>query len=74
MAAIQSPLASLTDKDVEMYSSRSLPVATKAKQQHAAMVTRLQRPWWRTKWQEGEEEGMDDDEKERLESELMMML
>ena len=55
-----------------MYSSRSLAVATKAKEQHNAMLKRLQQPWWRQKWQEDDE--LDEEEKEKLESELQLLL
>ncbi|XP_070175320.1 IQ calmodulin-binding motif-containing protein 1-like [Littorina saxatilis] len=74
LLVLAPPLKDVTEKDVEMYSSRSLPVATKAKQQHTAVLTRLQRPWWRQKWQEDDEPEMDEDERERMESELQLLL
>ncbi|XP_025084498.1 IQ calmodulin-binding motif-containing protein 1-like [Pomacea canaliculata] len=62
------PLKDVTQKDVEMFSSRSLPVATKAKAQHNVSLQRLQRPWWRQLWDEEEE--MDDALQEQLEAEM----
>lgn len=62
------PLKDVTQKDVEMFSSRSLPVATKAKAQHNVSLQRLQRPWWRQLLDEEEE--MDDALQEQLEAEM----
>nr|XP_002740629.1 PREDICTED: IQ calmodulin-binding motif-containing protein 1-like [Saccoglossus kowalevskii] len=36
-----------TERDLFMYMSRSLPIATKAKENHNATVKRLQQPWWK---------------------------
>lgn len=66
------PLNSISQKDVEMFSSRSLPVATKAKVQHNAILQKLQRPWWRQQWEEDDE--IDEAEKENLEAELNIFL
>ena len=71
MFAVAPPLKDVTQKDVEMYSSRSLPVATKAKQQHNAMLQRLQQPWWRQEWQDDE---LDEEEKDKIESEIQLLL
>jgi hypothetical protein len=65
-------LKDVTQKDVEMYSCRSLPIATVAKQQHNEMLQRLQRPWWRRKGEDDEE--VDDEERERMEEELGLLL
>ena len=40
-------LDAVTQKDVEMYSSRSVPVATKARVNHMEMLRTLQLPWWK---------------------------
>ena len=40
-------LESVTQKDVEMYSSRSVPVATKARVNHMETLRNLQLPWWK---------------------------
>ena len=72
ISPVAPPLKEVTQKDVEMYSSRSLAVATKAKEQHIAMLKRLQQPWWRQKWQEDDE--LDEEEMEKLESELQLLL
>ncbi|CAL1544110.1 unnamed protein product [Lymnaea stagnalis] len=61
-------LQEVTQKDVDMYSSRSLPIATVAKQQHNQTLLRLQQPWWKVL-------GMDDlepneEEKERIRAEV----
>ena len=66
------PLNSITQKDVEMFSSRSLPIATKAKQQHNETLAKLQRPWWKQKWDEDGE--IDENEREQLEAELNLNL
>ncbi|KAK7495678.1 hypothetical protein BaRGS_00013125 [Batillaria attramentaria] len=66
------PLKDVTQKDVEMYSSRSLPVATKAKAQHNATLQRLQRPWWRQQWEEDEE--IDELERENYIAEMNLLL
>jgi len=37
----------VTEKDVEMYSSNLLPVATKAKTDHIERLRLLRQPWWK---------------------------
>lgn len=66
------PLKDITQKDVEMYSSRSLPVATKAKSQHNVTLQRLQRPWWRQQWEEDDE--VDEAERENYIAEMNLLL
>ncbi|XP_064594930.1 IQ calmodulin-binding motif-containing protein 1-like [Liolophura sinensis] len=41
------PLKDLTDKDVDMFSSRSVPVAARAQQAHKEELRLLRQPWWR---------------------------
>ncbi|CAH2305024.1 IQ calmodulin-binding motif-containing 1 [Pelobates cultripes] len=36
-----------TEKDLEIFSSRSVPVALKAKQSHTTMLKRSRWPWWK---------------------------
>ncbi|XP_076456279.1 IQ calmodulin-binding motif-containing protein 1-like [Babylonia areolata] len=74
-------LKDVTQKDVDMYSSRSLPVATKAKAQHSATLNHLQRPWWRRRQWEREDRDdlviVDDDDdwdKEQFEDDLMLLM
>lgn len=45
--AVAPPLNSVTDKDVEMYSSNLLAVATKAKADHIEHLRLLRQPWWK---------------------------
>ncbi|KAG8432149.1 hypothetical protein GDO86_016691, partial [Hymenochirus boettgeri] len=40
-------LSEVTEKDVEVFTSRTLPVAVKAKQSHNMMMKRSRWPWWR---------------------------
>lgn len=40
-------LSKATQKDVDMYSSRSVPVATKARVNHMETLRNLQLPWWK---------------------------
>jgi len=40
-------LDKVTQKDVEMYSTRSVPVATKARVNHMETLRNLQLPWWK---------------------------
>ncbi|XP_050407309.2 IQ calmodulin-binding motif-containing protein 1 [Patella vulgata] len=49
-------LKDVTDKDVEMYTSRSVPVATKARLNHVETLRRLQKPWWKRLGEEDEDQ------------------
>ncbi|KAK3787699.1 hypothetical protein RRG08_031928 [Elysia crispata] len=72
LLALAPPLKDVTEKDVAMYSSRSLPVAVAAKDRHLKMLRTKQLPWWKIL---GEEEGDAEDfqeEKERLEAEMLL--
>jgi IQ calmodulin-binding motif-containing protein 1 len=40
-------LNKVTQRDVDMYSSRSVPVATKARVSHMETLRNLQLPWWK---------------------------
>ena len=40
-------LNKVTHRDVNMYSSRSVPVATKARVSHMETLRNLQLPWWK---------------------------
>ncbi|NP_001084650.1 IQ motif containing B1 L homeolog isoform X1 [Xenopus laevis] len=40
-------LAHVTEKDLDKFNSRSLPVVLKAKQSHNTMLKRSRWPWWR---------------------------
>ncbi|NWX19292.1 IQCB1 protein, partial [Aegotheles bennettii] len=40
-------LAEITEKDLDVFVSRSIPVATKARQSHNAMLKRTRWPWWK---------------------------
>jgi len=44
---VAPPLDKISQQDVEMYSSRSVPVATKARVNHMETLRTLQLPWWR---------------------------
>ncbi|XP_069588731.1 IQ calmodulin-binding motif-containing protein 1 [Ranitomeya imitator] len=52
-------LRDATEKDVDFFSSRSVPVALKAKQSHSTMLKRSRWPWWKRLSDEfvGEDEG-----------------
>lgn len=63
-------LKDLSQKDVEMYSSRSLPIAMAAKMEHNKAMKKLQLPWWKTLGMDDEE--VDEDEKERVEAEVRL--
>lgn len=41
------PLKNAGEKDVEMYSSNLLPVATKARTDHIETLRLLRQPWWK---------------------------
>ncbi|XP_052092733.1 IQ calmodulin-binding motif-containing protein 1-like [Mytilus californianus] len=56
------PLNSVTDKDVEMYSSSLLPVATKAKTNHIEQLRLLRQPWWKKLCDEYQDQEYVDDE------------
>ncbi|XP_076091831.1 IQ calmodulin-binding motif-containing protein 1-like isoform X2 [Mytilus galloprovincialis] len=56
------PLNSVTDKDVEMYSSNLLPVATKAKTNHIEQLRLLRQPWWKKLCDEYQDQEYVDDE------------
>ncbi|KAG9460607.1 hypothetical protein GDO78_020710 [Eleutherodactylus coqui] len=40
-------LRDATEKDVDFFTSRSVPVALKAKQCHSTMLKRSRWPWWK---------------------------
>ncbi|CAH1774154.1 unnamed protein product [Owenia fusiformis] len=40
-------LVDASDKDIELYTSRSAPVAAKARQNHINEIKLLNQPWWR---------------------------
>ncbi|XP_018413588.1 PREDICTED: IQ calmodulin-binding motif-containing protein 1 [Nanorana parkeri] len=40
-------LKEATDKDIDLFTSRSIPVALKAKQSHSTMLKRSRWPWWK---------------------------
>ena len=40
-------LSEATEADVEDFMSRSVPIATKARYNHAQELRLLQQPWWR---------------------------
>ncbi|KAH9509779.1 IQ calmodulin-binding motif-containing protein 1 [Bulinus truncatus] len=63
-------LQAVTQKDIDMYSSRSLPVATVAKQQHNETLKRLQQPWWKVLGMDELE--INDDDKDRIKAELFL--
>jgi len=47
MLLVAPELDKVTQKDVEMYSTRSVPVATKARVNHMETLRNLQLPWWK---------------------------
>ncbi|NWI84864.1 IQCB1 protein, partial [Pitta sordida] len=51
-------LAEITEKDLCVFMSRSIPVATKARQSHNTMLKRTRWPWWKKLG----DEFMEDDE------------
>lgn len=63
-------LKDITEGDLMAFSSRSLPIATAAKHQHSQMMTKLQRPWWKTLGMDDLE--VDEDEKENVEAEVLL--
>ena len=63
-------LPELSDSDVKMYSSTSLPIATAAKQQHQQQMKKLNLPWWKTLAM-GDAE-VDEDERERVVAEVLL--
>lgn len=56
-------LKDVTEKDVEMYSSFSLPVATKAKANHRHEMDKLTQPWWKRLGDEFHEPVFEEEEK-----------
>uniref|UniRef100_A0A0B6ZDD5 IQ calmodulin-binding motif-containing protein 1 n=2 Tax=Arion vulgaris TaxID=1028688 RepID=A0A0B6ZDD5_9EUPU len=70
LVALAPSLKEITEDDVQMYSSRSLPVATAAKHQHNQMMKKLQQPWWKSLGMDDLE--VDEDEKERVEAEILL--
>lgn len=50
------PLAETTEKDLAVFMSRSVPVATKAKESHNAMLKYTRWPWWKKLGNEFEED------------------
>ncbi|XP_045208275.2 IQ calmodulin-binding motif-containing protein 1-like [Mercenaria mercenaria] len=47
LCSLAPDLNKVTDRDVDMYSSRSVPVATKARVNHMETLRNLQLPWWK---------------------------
>lgn len=47
LCSLAPDLNKVTQKDVDMYSSRSVPVATKARVNHMETLRNLQLPWWK---------------------------
>ncbi|XP_060591516.1 IQ calmodulin-binding motif-containing protein 1-like [Ruditapes philippinarum] len=47
LCALAPDLNKVTQRDVDMYSSRSVPVATKARVSHMETLRNLQLPWWK---------------------------
>lgn len=41
------PLKDARGKDIEMYSSNLLPIATKARTDHIETLRLLRQPWWK---------------------------
>eukprot|EP00795_Rhopilema_esculentum_P014283 gene14283-5316_t len=48
-------LTEVTKKDVEMLSSRSVPVAVAARRQHNEVLRKQQQPWWQSLMEENED-------------------
>ncbi|NXU60053.1 IQCB1 protein, partial [Turnix velox] len=40
-------LAEATEKDLDVFVSRSVPVATKARESHNTMLKYIRLPWWK---------------------------
>merc|ERR1719239_401658 len=70
LIALAPSLPELSDSDVKMYSSTSLPVATAAKQQHQQQMKKLNLPWWKSLAM-GDAE-VDEDERERVVAEVFL--
>ncbi|NXT88621.1 IQCB1 protein, partial [Anhinga rufa] len=49
-------LAETTEKDIDVFMSRSIPVATKARQSHNTMLKYTRWPWWKKLGDEFEED------------------
>lgn len=47
MISVAPDLDKVSQKDVDMYSSRSVPVATRARVNHMETLHTLQLPWWK---------------------------
>ncbi|XP_048728739.1 IQ calmodulin-binding motif-containing protein 1-like [Ostrea edulis] len=47
LLSLAPPLKNAGEKDVEMYSSNLLPVATKARTDHIETLRLLRQPWWK---------------------------
>ena len=54
-------ISEVTEKDVESYSSYSVPVTTRAKYNHAQELRLLQQPWWKKLGDEYQDEKMDEE-------------
>ncbi|GFN86337.1 Iq calmodulin-binding motif-containing protein 1-like [Plakobranchus ocellatus] len=72
LLALAPPLKDVTEKDVAMYSSRSLPVAIAAKERHAKTLRMRQLPWWKILGEEEEDPEDVKEGKEQLEAELLL--
>ncbi|GFR71692.1 IQ calmodulin-binding motif-containing protein 1 [Elysia marginata] len=73
LLALAPPLKDVTEKDVAMYSSRSLPVAVAAKDRHARSLRLKQLPWWKILGEEGDGDAEDlQEERERMEAEMLL--
>ncbi|OXB65586.1 hypothetical protein ASZ78_015046 [Callipepla squamata] len=49
-------LAEITEKDLAVFMSRSVPVATRARESHSAMLKHARWPWWKKLGDEFEED------------------
>ncbi|KAJ8306892.1 hypothetical protein KUTeg_014976 [Tegillarca granosa] len=55
-------LKDATEKDAEMYSSRSLPVATKARVNHMEQLKLMKQPWWKKLTDEYQDQEYEDED------------
>ena len=70
ISTVAPRLKEITEADQLMYTSKSVPVAAVAKQQHSQMMKKMSLPWWKTLGWEDDE--VDEDEKERVVAEVML--
>ena len=55
-------LKDVTDKDIEMFTSRSVPVATKARLNHTEELKLLRQPWWKKLTDEIQDQEYDEED------------